>query len=262
MTQVLTASQICERALRAIGAFPITESAADGEQLREAMSWLDLYMGQFAGANEIFFLVQQQLPIIITNGTGNYKLDNALGANLPIDGTQFPIEAYLKYSSGRRHPLHIATRSEFNSTHNPTETGPPRMIYIDRLPDPSLNIWPTPDAADTETYTILIDLQTYAPNVAPAGVTGTQPSGSVLTKFRQAWQRHLVCQLAHDLGSGPITKIGEASLNRFGKMASDAKAQLDAFENREHDDAPPICDAYDGSDFYEHRFVHDRVRRG
>ena len=95
MSQVLTAKEICERALRAIGAFPVTDSAADGEQLREAMSWLDLYMGEFAGGNEIFFLVQQQLPIVITNGTGTYDLDDALGANLPIDGTQFPIEAWL-----------------------------------------------------------------------------------------------------------------------------------------------------------------------
>jgi hypothetical protein len=293
VSQVLTAAQICEQALRNIGAFPVTDSAADGEQLRQAMTSLDLIMAQIAGTNEIFFLVQQQLPIPIINGTGIYDLANSLGANFPIEGTQFPLQAWLFTGDdlgginfpdssvgegapddtdvgmasltspfGPRCPLRIATRSEFNSTHNPGETGPPRMIYIDRLPEPTLKIFPTPDVADTETYTILIDLQTYAPNVAPGGVTGTQASGSVLTKFRQAWQRHLIYQLSHDLGSGAIFKIGESSLNRFGKLASQAKLELEAFENREHDDAPPICDAYDGSAFYDHHFDNDRVRRG
>ena len=136
------------------------------------------------------------------------------------------------------------------------------MIYIDRLPDPTLSIYPTPAVTDTETYTILIDLQTYAPNVAPGGVTGTQPSGSVLTKFRQAWQRHLVCQLAHDLGAGPIFKIAESSLNRFGKMASTAKAQLEAFENPEHDDLPLVGEPWGGADYgHDHRCEDGGRRR-
>lgn len=260
MSQVLTANQICERALRAIGAFPVTDPTADGEQVREAMFWLDLNMAQLAGSTRLFFFVQQQLSIVLTNGTTSYNLNNALGANLPIDGVQFPIEAWLQWPANDRKPLPIVTRDIFNSTSNPAETGLPRMIYIDRLPVPTLQIFPTPSVSDANVYTVLLDVQTYAPNVAPAGVTGTQPSGTALTKFRQAWQRYLIAQLSHDLGSGPIFKLPESSLNRFGKMASSARTELEAFENREHDDLPPIGEPAFGG-FDDHDFDHDRVRR-
>lgn len=41
MSRTMSAKDICSAALRAIGHFPVTEGAPDGEQLREAMSWLD-----------------------------------------------------------------------------------------------------------------------------------------------------------------------------------------------------------------------------
>jgi hypothetical protein len=254
MSAVLPAVTICERALRAIGAFPVTESAADGEQLREAMTWLDLIMAEQAGATRLWFLVPATLSLTLTNGTSVYNLDQALGANLPIDQIQFPVEALLQYPSGRQEPLPIVNRDAFQAIEEKTAHGPPRLIYIDRLPIPTLTTWPTPPSTDPNTWIIKLDVQTYAPNVAPAGVTGTQPQGSIQTNFRQAWQRWLIVQLAHDLGSGPIFKLPETSLNRFGKMASTAKLALESFENREHQTTPPVGEAWDGEDgdYYEH----------
>ena len=334
MSNVYSAKELCERALRAIGAFPVTDSAADGEQLREAMTWLDLILAENAGINKLLFLIPSPtlVQFTITNGTGAYDLIAALGANAPVDGVQFPVAAYLSRTAGnetvasfasvpdtiilgltatdlttpanipdgttvvavnyttgevtlsapcaiqvgdslqfstapsptdlivtaigqltnyRRHPIPLVKRDEFMATHNPAETGPPRMVYIDRLPDSQLYIFPTPQVSDPSSYILELDVQTYAPNVAPAGVTGTQPQGSVLTNFRQSWQRYLIAQLSHDLGCGPIFKIQEQSLNRFGKMAADAKGRLEAFENREHDDVPPIAEPYDGGMEYE-----------
>ena len=254
MSAILPAVAIGERALRAIGAFPITESAADGEQLREAMIWLDLIMAQEAGSTRLWFLVPSTLSLTLTNGTSVYNLDAALGANLPIDQIQFPVEALLQYPSGRTLPLPIVHRDQFQAIPDKAATGPPRLIYIDRLPTPTLTTWPTPPASDPSTWIVKLDVQTYAANVAPAGITGTQPQGSIQHNFRQAWQRWLIAQLSHDLGAGPIFKLPEASLNRFGKMAVEAKTALEAFENREHETVPPVCDAWDGEDddYYGH----------
>jgi hypothetical protein len=249
MSAVLTASDICRRALRMINDFPITESAASGESLREAMIWLDLIMAETAGIDRLFFLRTATLPITIVNGTQKYDLNTSLGANLPLDRVQFPIDAWLQDQLGNRTPIELVDLQQFESVATPTQTGPPYWLHIDRLPTPTLRVFPTPDVNDTNTYTIQLVVQTYAPNVAPGGVTGTQPSGSILTNFRQAWQRWLCFQLAHDLGSGPIIKLDEPSLTRFGAVAASSKTRLLAFENREHDTSPPICDpAWDFDD--------------
>ena len=346
MSAVLSANQICETALRAIGAFPVTESAADGEQLREAMKWLDLILGQNAGGNRLLFLLPaaESVQFTLTNGTESYDLTGALGANAPADGMQFPVAAYLVVPTGNsvlafsapipagvvagqavsdlnsasaippgttvvsinnaanqvtisspstcasghiiqfgspsvaqlattgtvavangragvatfyRRPVDIVTRDHFlNHRHPGDSNGHPRQVYIDRLPDNQLYLYPFPSSTDSNLYILELDVQTYAPNVAPAGVTGTQPQSQVLTKFRQAWQRYLCAQLAHDLGTGPIFKLSEARLNRFGSMASAAKNELEAFENREHDNEPPICHPYDHAGWHHHRH-HD-----
>lgn len=262
MSAVLSAVQICERALRAINAFPITDSSADGEQLREAMIWLDMILAENAGANKIFSLIPspEQVFFNITNGTGNYDLTDALGANAPSDGVQDPLAAYIEFTNGDgvvvRHPIPIVPRAVYMSKRLPERNGRPEMVYIDRIPDNQLYIYPIPPSTDTNVYKLVLDVQTYAPNVAPAGVTGTQPQSEVITKFRQAWNRFFCFQLAHDLGSGPIFKLPEASLNRFGKVASTAKADLLAYENREHDDLPPIGEGWDSYD------EHDPVGHG
>jgi len=346
MSSVLSAKAICERALRAINAFPVTDSSADGEQLREAMIWLDLILAENAGTDRLLFLVPGTVQFTLTNGSPSYDLTDALGADAPADGVQFPVGAYLVEPSGssvvgfgvaipsaiavgqavadlakaanvppgatvaainaaakqitlsgpstvaagdtlqfssspattiaslgtvngtgmiagtsmvRRHPISIVKRDQFMREHQPERNGRPEMIYIDRLPDSQLYLHPWPEATDPGFYVLQLDVQTYAPNVAPAGVTGTQPQGAVLTKFRQAWQRYLVAQLSHDLGSGPIYKIGESSLNRFAGMAAMAKDRLEAFENREHDDTPPICASHDiDDDCGDYRFEERR----
>jgi len=245
MSQQRTAKQICERALRAIGAFPVTESAADGEQLREAMDWLDILMAEKGGTGRLFSLVPNTLPIPIVNGTTDYNLNTALGADLPVDRIQFPVKAWLEDAQSNRSPVEIANRDRFESIFNATATGPVTMIYIDRLaPSPTLRIFPTPAATDSNSYTLKLVVQTYAPNVSPGGVTGTQPSASILTNFHQAWQRWLIFQLASDLGSGSIHKLPQASINNFDLKARTSLAALEAFENREHQTSDPVCEPH------------------
>lgn len=244
MSLVLTGTQISEQALRVIQAFPITESAAEPEQLRVAMQWLDLIMAEVAGTTILFSMIPATLPVPLTNGTDTYDLNATLGASLPLDKIQFPVQAWIEDQRANRYPVEIVTRETFEEQKTLVGapiTGRPIIIYIDRLPvTPIMRTFPTILLTDPNTYTLKIDVQTYAPNVAPGGVTGTQPQGSVLTNFRQAWQRWLILELSHDLGSGPIFKIGQGSLDNIDKKKKLARANLDAFENRQHDTEPPI----------------------
>jgi hypothetical protein len=251
MSRQRTAKELCERALRAIGEFPITESAASPEHLREAMEWLDMILAERAAVTRIFSLIPATLSVPIVNGLFDpYNLNTALGADLPLDRVQFPVEAWIEDQAGNRYDCMIAQRQDFENVPNAaTATGRPTMIHIDRIPTPTLRFYPVAAATDSNTYTLKLIVQTYAPNVSPGGVTGNSPSGSVLTNFRQGWQRWIVSQLSHDLGSGPIVKLPDASLNRFAGMASQALAGLLPVENQEHDTEPPIADdAFDDGD--------------
>jgi hypothetical protein len=330
VSSVQSAKQLCEQALRNIGFYPVTDSGTDGSQLRQAMISLDLILGEEAGVDKLFFLIPATVSFTLTNGTPQYDLLDALGADAPVDGMQFPVKAYLLTPTGssvvgisgtipgtiavgqsaadltaganmppgatvaaidlvtnqitlsgpstivagdslqfngavnltatgtvnganqvagvsnvHREPIEIVTRDTFMASRRPEEIGRPRMVYVDRLPDNQLYLHPVSSPTDQALHILQLDVQTYAPNVAPAGVTGNLPQGAVLTNFRQAWQRFLVFQLSHDLGSGAISKLPETSLNRFGKIAESSRARLEAYENREHDTEPPICDAYD-----------------
>lgn len=244
MGRMLTAREICERALRAVEAFPLSESAPDGEMLREALSWLDIIMGEVGGTNRLFHLTTTSLPVVLQGGVQNYALRSSMGANFPIDGMQFPVHAFIIEPGGQPMPLDIVSLETWRTYANDGQKGIPHTVYVDRQPSPVLRTFPTlPN--DLTGYTLRLDVQRYTPTVAPGGVTGNAPNGSVVHGFREAWQRYLILRLSHDLGMGPIGKIGEASLNRFERHYKESLILLKRFDNQEHDDEPPVAKAYD-----------------
>lgn len=273
MSRILTAAEIATRALRAMGQFPITDNSPDPAALAEAMRWLDMLMAETAGTERLFSRVTPTtLSLTLTNGTSSYDFYAALGSQLPTDRLQFIVDMWLEDGNGNRFTIDIVTRERFEDVDKPAETGQPRWVYIDRaqLPSatPTLRIFPTPASTDTTVWTLKMVGQRYAPNVAPGGVTGTLPLSSVLHDFGQAWQRWLVLANARDISSGPVQKLPQASIDNFAKMAMEAKTRLLAFENREDDTSPPVCDAPDGwlddQTFEDVRFTHNDYgnRRG
>jgi hypothetical protein len=246
MSAVLSAKAICERSLRAIGEFPVTEPAADGEKLREAMTWLDLIMAQEAGAGVLFFMVEKTISMPIENGTTSYDLVGELGSSLPPDGLQYVRNAWIRDGAGNRYPCEIVTRDKFEAVPRANAVGRPTMVHIDRLDAPTARIYPTPASDDPTSYFLDLETQSYAPNVAPAGVTGTTPQGAILTRFRVAWQRYLILCLNVDLASGPIVKLPQSSVDNWKVERTGAKNALAAYENREHESTPPVVDAWGG----------------
>jgi hypothetical protein len=244
MSRELLSREICERALRLIGAFPTSETGAEPEHMREALSWLDLILAQNAGVMRMFRLVPATVSLTLTSGKQRYVLADDLGSAMPTNGIQFPIEAWIEDSAGNRLSVDIVTRSTFENVNDLATTGIPRRIYMDRLGDVSVSTYPTLAATVTETYTLKLVVQTFAPDVSPSGVSGTQPSGSLVPEISQAWQRWAVYALAADLGSGPIIPISPQRVRDLRKEAENAMADLLDYENREHQSTPPICEPY------------------
>lgn len=244
MSRVLTAKEVCERALRAIGTFPLSESAPDAEQLREAMFWLDLIMAEVAGTRRLLHLIPEPVQFALTPGVSRYPLKSTLAGQYPIDGIQFPVGAWVVTNSGEV-PIPIVRRDTWSQAQAQAATGAPRMVYIDRAPELTLYTYPTLPLDAASPLLLQLDFQRNAPNVAPGGVSGAVPQDSTVTGYRQSWQRYLIMRLAMDIGSGPVIKLAEQSLARFERQALTAVHQLDAFENQEHDTEPPITRAFD-----------------
>ena len=86
MSKLWKASGICERALRKIGAFSVNDTAADPEELSEALYWLDLAVAELAGTEQCQWLIPTTLSIALTANTPSYDLSTALGTGNPTDG--------------------------------------------------------------------------------------------------------------------------------------------------------------------------------
>lgn len=240
MALVLTAAGICEQALRQIGHTPITETAPDGEALRVALQRLDLILAETGAVTRFFAFVPATLTLTLVAGQSAYPLETSLGSQFPTDDIESVIAAYLLRPDGRREPIVLAQRDTWQGRTQESREGVPEILYVNRLPSATLYTYPTLPAAETETYQLALDVQTYAPKVSPGGVTGNRPLGSGETRIRQGWQRWLIYRLAMDIGSGPVAWLQEQRISRLERQAAIAWDALTAFENRPHDTEPPM----------------------
>ncbi|KKL65180.1 hypothetical protein LCGC14_2157550, partial [marine sediment metagenome] len=161
MSHDLSARELCERALRKIGAFPTYDTAADPEELDKALVWLDIRLAALGGKTTIFWLIPNTLSFAITADVQSYDLKTILGANFPTDGIQFPKSVWMEDSGGNRSPLTMVTRTEFEAFPDPDRSGRPEFVHIDRLGLPTLKTWPTLGTGNTG-FTIKLVVQTYA----------------------------------------------------------------------------------------------------
>lgn len=228
MSKLWKASGVCERALRKIGAFSINDTAADPEELAEALYWLDLAVAELAGTERCHWLIPTTLSIALSADTASYDLSTALGTADPTDGVLFPIEAWLRDSNGEDTPLDIIRRRDYEDIIDKDESGEPDIVYIDRLnDDQNIFVHPVPDATG---YTVRLLCQTYAPNM----LSGTpEGGGNIAHGFSAEWQRWLILQNAADIGSGPVRRIPPGEINDIRQQAAISRAALMAYSNRE-----------------------------
>ena len=256
MASRLSAIQIAEQALQLIGAYSTADTAADPEELRRALAWLDIDMGQLAGETRLWWLVTDTLSIALTLNVATYDLRAALGAAWPADGFLFPVDAWLEDASANRYPLEIVHRDEMDATLKPSQSGTPREIHIDRrIEGMDLRLWPVPASG---TWTIKLVVHTFSKSVADREVSGLRKPAGNDHGLRITWQRWAIYQVAADIGSGPVRRIAVSDREHFRDEANRAKAALLAFENREHQTTPPVIDGYD-PDYIE---FHEGARVG
>ncbi|KKK51568.1 hypothetical protein LCGC14_3113640, partial [marine sediment metagenome] len=210
MSVLFTAKQICEMALQAIGAYSINDTAAEPEHLKRALSWFDLNMAELAGIQRMFWLVPSTLTIALAADKRTYDLLDTLGASAPADGIQFPVEAHLDDGSGNRTPLEILRRDEYEGLAKLTTTGTPDRIYIDRLIEPTMSVYPIPTVS---TDKVKLVVQTFAPSFA------SSRTGGSATGLRAAWQNWAVNKLAASLGNGPIRKLPRQEISDYLQLA-------------------------------------------
>ena len=226
MSVMLSAKEICERALRKIGAFPINDTAADGEELAEALSWLDLTVAEQAGSTRCFWLVPATLSVSLTADTAEYDLITVLASSAPDDGLQFPVSATVKDDNGNETPLKLVTRTEYEEITDKTVSGTPELIWIDRLENPTMKTYPVLGTGLTG-WSIELVVQTFAPDFH-------KTTGSKSTGLRAAWQKWAVYELSAVLGDGTIRRLPDREITMFEKRAKEGKDALEAYENRQH----------------------------
>lgn len=247
MSTTFSVRFIVEEALRKIGSFVITDGGADGEAVRVGLSWLDLIMAHVGGTNRLWWLVPTE-PILVNlvNGQERYVLPNAISANAPLSGFQFPLEAFLDLGNGDIRPVQILRRDQWDEIKaSNINAGDPIAIYIDRLAVPTVHIIPVPTLQPTQRV-LRITCQTFGPSLASSTISGTssanlnRPSG-----LRASYQMWAIYQLAATLADGTIKRMPTEELQRLEEIAEKLWGELMAFENSEHESLPPTTESAD-----------------
>lgn len=236
MSTLFTAKQICEEALRKIGAYAINDTAADDEHVRLALGWLDLLMAELSGTTRCWWLVTREITVPLdTADQRTYDLAAVTAA----EGLQFqfPVSAALVDDAGNRAPLELWRSDQYDAVSKLTTSGNPCGVYIDRLTG-LLCVHPVPAIT---TLSVALTIQTFANSLVQDNrVTGVQDSDAS-HGLRASWQMWAIYRLAGVLGDGTIRRCSTQEQDRHLRMAEISEAKLMAFENREHDSSFQIA---------------------
>jgi hypothetical protein len=226
MSGKLKVVEIATKALEKIGAFTANMTAPDPDELRRAIEWLDITVAHVAGTNRLFFLTPVTVTSTLTAATSSYVLSTLMGVNFPATGMAFPVEAYLRDSSGNDEPLELINRAEYEEIEDKTTSGPPEKVYIDRL-SANQNIYVYPVPSDG-TYSLRLVFQSYPATLTGGTVAG---AGNLDHGFTQEWQLYLIMSLAATIGSGPVRTLPSAETARMEQIAGAAFARLMIYGN-------------------------------
>lgn len=255
MARLLSIEEICERALRKIGAFAIRSSGARPEEVTEARFWLDMVVAHEAARQRTWWLVGNDATFNLTaNNAGPYALNTVLGSQVP-DGIQFVIEVIIFDAvSGldivnlpmmRRQEWETRVLGEDNKP-DPLETvrlldtsvvpmpsdppGVPQMCYVDRGQTPTISFYPAPDS--TRTYGCRLVLQSFASDFTKNGSTDRT------YKLRTSMNLWVVTALAAQIGNGPVRKLPGDEVRDMKQEAQTLRDDLEAYENQEQASEP------------------------
>lgn len=226
MSSLLSVTNICERALRKMGAYSINDTGADPEELQEAAYWLDLVVAQMVATERCTWLVEDTITIPMVADQGVYNLKSSMGASYPSDGVLFIISAWMTDGVNDLE-IGLIRRQEYEEFTNKSSSGLPENLYIDRLSNTdgqSFSVYPVPVDA---TRSLKVVIQRHAPNLADQ--PGTKAHG-----FHLAWQLWLILATAAEIADGPVRRLPSTEVDRIRRDAQMSFDKLQANQNREN----------------------------
>ncbi len=240
MAQLLTAKGIAERALRMVQAFAINDVAADPEELRETLYWMEMLIDHKDAVNKLNCFIPSDVlvPMPIT---ASFNLPTAAGATWPTNGVLMFHHAMLADGSGRETPLRLLKRYEYEEIEQKTAAGRPMALYIDMLdPNYTAKQWPVP--SDTS-YTAKLVVQTYNLTVAIDNKAIAQQSNK--HGFNPGWQLWLVYGTAALIGGGAVRAVPPAKVKEWDNKADELWDELYINADRERGSEPRITRSSD-----------------
>lgn len=223
MSVLLTGRTVAERSLRKISAYSINDTGADPEEMREALSWLDMIVAELAGTKKLFWLVEDTIFFDLDAGDGEYDVVTEMGANAPDNDILAVTHATLRDSAGIDTPLKMYSRTEYEELDDKDRSGVPCGVYIDRLTPMKAKLVGIPTVS---TYDLGLTVITYPPDI-------TLRLGGQATGFAPEWNSYLVTRCAAECGDGPVRRLPVTEIRDWRQQAEVLKKELLSFSNRE-----------------------------
>lgn len=254
--RLLSIEELCERALRKIGATAIRSSGARAEELRETRYWLDMVIGHEASRQRTWWLVGASATFNLTAGNaGPYDLNTVLTTAQAPDGVQFIVQIVLFDATtgldlldlplqrrqewetrklgpdNRPDPLEAARMLDVAVLPTPPDPpGVPQMCYVDREQNPSITFYPPPD--DTRVYGARVIFQSFS-----SDFTKNLPVDKTY-KLRTSMNLWAVTTVAAQIGNGPVRKLPLDEVKDMKAEAQQLRNDLEAYEFHEQASEP------------------------
>lgn len=227
MPRLLEIREICERALRKIGAYSINDEGAEATQMEEARRWLDLIVGHLTARRRTWWLVPETALLTLQAGRTEYPLRELLPGAPQV---QHAIAvSWRERIGGRTEDMPLARRFEWDAR-QPKQAGRPELVYVDRDRMPVLYLHPAPAAPPT--HDLLLTFQRFAADMTRGAPTTPMPD------LRETWNLYLITALAYELGNGPVRKLPGDEVREMAGMAERLLGDLEAYENHEQASEP------------------------
>lgn len=221
MSQLLNSRQVSELALRRIGAFAISDSAADPNELSVSCGALDRLVSEKCAVMRCWPFVRINKRFLLPQ-TPSFDLYDQAGSVIPLGTFQYFVSATVRTvaDAANEQPLRPIILAEYEDIENKVTTGTPEVIYVSReTPRPTIYLHPVPGNALHQ-----LDLTFQAPSADMSATTGSIAHG-----LEASWQRWMEYQLSVDVGSGPVRSLPKSELDVWQAQADRSWADLEFY---------------------------------
>lgn len=216
MAKQFSVRGICELALQVVAEFAVHDQAADADSFRRTLDWFEVVAAAIYASEEPLWVASEQSLITIPPNPNPFDFVTAAGVGV-IDPNRFQMakEAWLvDTTTGRKRPLNLMWRQDYEALETPNISGIPDNLYIDRKEL-------TPKAyfdrnIVVSTYQLGLSWYATSPTYAATGAH----------EFPGSWQLYIALKLARAIGSGPVVTLPKVELSDIDGRIKEAHFDL------------------------------------